>query len=141
MSYSCNFQSYYFIYITLVVKSASVVLTTNPYVQTGEAVKLNCSSDFVPIGHAAEFLANKVTFTNIRNHPLGCFNSKVNELCSNYTCSCAQNRRSYMLFFKPDVNSNRVSISCKMRFSGNDIQVSNDVIVTVIGIIWLFIVA
>lgn len=101
--------------------------------QTGEAVKINCSADFVPVGHVAEFMANKVTLTNIRKDQSACFSSKLNKICSNNTCSCAENRRSYMMFFQPDVNSSQDSLSCNMRFTGNDIKVSNDVIIKVIG--------
>ncbi|XP_071172038.1 uncharacterized protein [Mytilus edulis] len=121
-------------FIFHVVKSVTVVLAAKPYVQTGETVKLNCSSDFVPIGHVAEFLVNKVTFTNIRKHSSACFNSKLNKICVNGTCSCAQNRRSYVVFFQPDVKSRQVSFSCTMRFTGNDVKASNDVIVRIIDI-------
>lgn len=113
--------------------SATVVLTAMPYVQKGQTIKLNCSSDFVPIGHNAEFLINKVTYTNVRMHSFACFNSKFDEICSNTTCRCAQNRRSYELYFDPDHTSDELSFSCKMRLTWNELKLSKDVVVTIIG--------
>lgn len=113
--------------------SATVVLTTRQYVQKGQAIKLNCSSDFDPIGQNAEFLINKVTYTNVRMYSFGCFNSKSAEKCFNTTCRCAQNRRSYEMYFKPDRKSDELSFSCKMRFTGNELKLSEDVVVTIIG--------
>lgn len=118
--------------------STTVVLTARPYVQMGRDIKLNCSADFAPVGHIAEFLANKVTFTNIRKHSLACFNSKLNEMCLNTSCSCAKNSKSYIVFFEPDLKHEQISFSCKMRLTGNDIKTSNEVIVNIIGKITFF---
>lgn len=113
--------------------TATVVLTARPFVQTGQVVKLNCSSDVVPIGQVAEFLVDKVTYTNIRMDSLDCFNSKLKEMCYNTTCSCAKNMRSYILYLKPVLQSDKFSVSCKMRFPGNEMKLSQDVGVTIIG--------
>lgn len=114
-------------------KMETVVLTANTYTQRGQKLKLNCSSDVVPVGQAAEFLVNNMTLTNIRKHNLVCFDTKLKETCGNYTCRCAENKKSYMAIFKPPYNSKYINLMCRMKFSGGIVVLSQEIIATIIG--------
>lgn len=110
-----------------------MLLTANPYIQKGQNIRLNCSSSIVPVGQTAEFLVNNMTITNIRKHKWICFNTKLNEACSNGTCSCADNRKSYVSVFKPDYKSDTLSFMCRMKFKGGVVTLSEAAVATVIG--------
>lgn len=115
------------------VKPVSVILTVDPYIQKEQEIKLNCSSDVVPVGQTAEFLVNNRIFTNIRKHKWVCFNTKLNKTCSSGTCSCAVDRKSYVSTYQPMENVNEITFMCRMKFMGGTVKSSPELVVTIIG--------
>ncbi|CAG2190908.1 unnamed protein product [Mytilus edulis] len=102
-----------------------VNLLVDRYVQKGKDVKLNCSSDKLPIGKTVEFITDSRSIGNVRSHKGICFNTLFSQKCNKNTCQCHKNEKSYAMFYRLNHPSENLTFLCKMKFSDNTVVYSN----------------